>query len=394
MPHQLRIRGAVALLLCSVLLGCAGKYDPYAGYAPEVRAKLEADDKARSAASYQQFSREQAHNKARETVTDEMLAYRKQSGDGSPMEGVRAHGDFDRFDGQMSLVRDTYTNKLALAYDKGTYHSLPASHGFSLGSGLNQVPTAFNGQYRGDFKMFLRAPTKLERELALTDPAIRTGTYVMIGVFVRHDGVRSHGIYAADFVNDRQPLGFIKATPAYLAQLEQRYADQVAAFREAERQRRQAEADAGSAGGFGPLLALGLGGLILSSADIPGADVAQIGAALFKDVMTDGQSQALAAIANSGRGAYTPGAPGTVSAASTGRVPGQAAPAAATERTQSYRFTCPAGHSSTVPIAYKSNACLAAKQQMARAYACNLVGEFEQVARQCTQGCGSPVCTE
>ncbi|RZN24630.1 hypothetical protein C0061_07045, partial [Bordetella pertussis] len=64
------------------------------------------------------------------------------------------------------------------------------------------------------------------------------------------------------------------------------------------------------------------------------------------------------------------------------------------ERTQQYRVTCPAGHSSTVPIPYKSASCLAAKQEMARVYACNLVGEFEQVARQCAQGCGSPQCVE
>ncbi|VDL03953.1 hypothetical protein FR5810_01850 [Bordetella pertussis] len=191
----------------------------------------------------------------------------------------------------MSLVRDAYTHKLALTYHKGTYHSSPASTYLGPASGLNQAPAGFNGQYQGDFNMFLQAPSKLDQELELTDPAIRTGSYVMIGTFVRHDGVREPGIYVANFGNGNHALKFTRATPAYLAQMEQRYADQVASFRESERQRRQAEASGGG-DGFGALLALGLGGLILSSADIPGADVAQIGAALFQDVMTDGQTQA------------------------------------------------------------------------------------------------------
>ncbi|ETH90192.1 putative lipoprotein [Bordetella pertussis STO1-CHOC-0019] len=286
-----KISVGLILLACGVLAGCMGDHDPYAGYAPAERAKIEADDNARLAAFHQQFTQEKANNAALETVADEMLAYRMRSGDTSLFEGVRVRGDFDRFDGQMSLVRDAYTHKLALTYHKGTYHSSPASTYLGPASGLNQAPAGFNGQYQGDFNMFLQAPSKLDQELELTDPAIRTGSYVMIGTFVRHDGVREPGIYVANFGNGNHALKFTRATPAYLAQMEQRYADQVASFRESERQRRQAEASGGG-DGFGALLALGLGGLILSSADIPGADVAQIGAALFQDVMTDGQTQA------------------------------------------------------------------------------------------------------
>lgn len=384
-----KISAGLILLACGVLAGCMGDHDPYAGYAPAERAKIEADDDARLAAFHQQFTQEKANNAALETVADEMLAYRMRSGDTSLFEGVRVRGDFDRFDGQMSLVRDAYTHKLALTYHKGTYHSSPASTYLGPASGLNQAPAGFNGQYQGDFNMFLQAPSKLDQELELTDPAIRTGSYVMIGTFVRHDGVREPGIYVADFGNGNHALKFTRATPAYLAQMEQRYADQVASFRESERRRRQAEASGGG-DGFGALLALGLGGLILSSADIPGADVAQIGAALFQDVMTDGQTQALAAIARSGRGAYAPSTLGGAAIASAGNTPARGG----AERTQQYRVTCPAGHSSTVPIPYKSASCLAAKQEMARVYACNLVGEFEQVARQCAQGCGSPQCVE
>ncbi|XUK89655.1 hypothetical protein FT173_014530 [Bordetella pertussis] len=75
------------LLACGVLAGCMGDHDPYAGYAPAERAKIEADDNARLAAFHQQFTQEKANNAALETVADEMLAYRMRSGDTSLFEG-------------------------------------------------------------------------------------------------------------------------------------------------------------------------------------------------------------------------------------------------------------------------------------------------------------------
>ncbi len=82
-----KISVGLILLACGVLAGCMGDHDPYAGYAPAERAKIEADDNARLAAFHQQFTQEKANNAALETVADEMLAYRMRSGDTSLFEG-------------------------------------------------------------------------------------------------------------------------------------------------------------------------------------------------------------------------------------------------------------------------------------------------------------------
>jgi len=383
-----RTRG-LALLAAGLLAGCAAGYDPYAGHTPEERAKLQADDTVRMQEHFDGIRRQQEDQLALETLSTEMLAQRIRAGDASPVYGVRARGS-DRFEGRMDFLRDPYTNRLRASYGKGTYYSLP-------GHGMPLLPS--NGQYRGDIKYFADPPR---------EGRLRTGTHVLAGEFTRHDGVQDVGIYVAEHVLPEQPLHFVKATPGYLDRLAASYAGQVQAFRQEEQRRLQAER---SGGGdlFGPLLALGLGGLILSSADIPGADVAKIGSALFQDVMSDGQTQALANIARSGQGSYGvgPGAAaaggssagavvagvGGVLAAAGGPAAG-AGQARAAGQTSQYSFSCPAGHSSVVPISYKSASCLAAKQEMTRIYACNLVDQFDRVASLCTQGCGSPQCAE
>ena len=43
------------------------------------------------------------------------------------------------------------------------YHSSPASTYLGPTSGLNQAPAGFNGQYQGDFNMFLQAPSELDQ---------------------------------------------------------------------------------------------------------------------------------------------------------------------------------------------------------------------------------------
>lgn len=375
---------ALSLLAIALLAGCAAGYDPYAAYSPEERAKLQADNASRSQQRIDTAKQQRDDQLAVETLSNELLTQKIRTGDTSPVFGVRARGA-DRFEGRLDFLRDPYTNNLRAVYGKGTYVSVPR-YGMPLPS---------NGHYRGDIKYFSDAPK---------EGHFRTGTHVLIGEFTRHDGVRDIGIYIAERVLPEQPLDFVKATPGYLNQLESRYAAQVQTFRQQEQQRLQAERSSGE-GLFGPLLALGLGGLILSSADIPGADVAQIGSALFQDVMSNGQTQALANIARSGRGSYgagmqagiagisSPGASRSIPAV-TGAPAAGKVQASAAGQTSQYSFSCPAGHSSVVPITYKSASCLAAKQEMTRIYACNLVGQFDQVAAMCTQGCGSPQCSE
>ena len=373
--------GCTAIVLLSLLAGCMSAPDPYALYSQEERRLLEEDDAIR-ASQHAARAQERAF---RETLPPEMLAQRLASGNEAPVEGLITRGD-DVFEGQMVVIRNPYTRQRAFTYGRGSYHAVAME---------DAQPVYFHGLYRGDFKYFHDNPGPENRR--------RRGTMVMIGEFTRHDGARDKGIYVAEQAVPGVPLHFVKATPRYLQQIERRYDTQVARFRE-EQARRAREEESSS--GFGPLLALGLGGLILASADIPGADIAQIGAALFQDVMTDGQSRALATIAQRGGSSYAPSrfvgtvrnaqpaGPQSARGHAVGASRGSAAPAPAAGQTEQYSFRCPSGQSATVPIPYQSNSCLAAKKEMTRIYSCNLVGEFSRVAQTCSQACGSPQCTE
>jgi len=383
-------RCGLVAVVSAALAGCLATTvpDPYSEYSPEDRQKI-LDDNALRAQQYQQELREHAW---KDTISLEMARQRLRSGDTRPIEGILSRGT-DVFEGQMLVVRNPYTGQTTYTYGRGSY----------LSSVRENFPVWFNGLYRGDFKYFHNQ---------VAEGAQSRGTMVMIGSFTRHDGVEDKGIYVVENARAGVPLQFIKATPEYLTRIERRYTAQVAQFRE-EQARAAREAESSSS--FGPLLALGLGGLILSSANIPSADVMSIGSALFSDVMTDGQSNALATLAQQKTGGYLgntigAGQGGNAVQAAVARVtrvgapssagggmasgPARAGGGSAPFSTSQYSFSCPAGHSSTVPITYKTSSCLAAKQEMTRIYSCNLVDEFQRVASLCSAGCGSPQCGE
>ncbi|MFA5490411.1 MAG: hypothetical protein WC284_14595 [Candidimonas sp.] len=357
-----------ALLLITSSLGACATYDPYAHYTPDERAKLMADLEARSQRQAQ--NREQLRQG--DTLTSETVAYRIRNGDTTPVEGIMSRGE-DVFEGRWKIHDDPYTRAKRYTYDKGHYQS-NAHFGLAL---------AHNGLYRGDFLYFQDPPVQ---------GGISTGTFVMIGSFTRHDGVQDTGIYVAEKSYPATPLAFTKATPAYLERIEKRYQRQVANYREEQlRLAREARESEESMFNFGQLLALGLGGLMLASADIPGADRMDIGTALFKDVMSQGQTNALADLAREKSGSYAT----SVAAGAHGRPAAhRSGPAANPGKTTSYSFTCPSGQSSTVSISYRSASCLAAKQEMTRIYACNLVDDFSKIPGLCSSACGTPQCTD
>lgn len=369
----MRMSKLTVLFLIAAGLGACATHDPYAHYTAEERAKLMADRELRS----QQQARKLEQLQQGDTLSPETLAYRLRSGDTTPVEGVMSRGD-DVFEGRWTIHEDPYTQAKRYTYDKGSYQS-----NFHYG-----VAQANNGLYRGDFLYFQDPPS---------GKTLPTATFVMIGSFMRHDGVQDTGIYVAENSYYATPLQFIKATPAYLERIEQRYQRQVANYREEQlRLAREAQASEASMFNFGQLLALGLGGLMLASSDIPGADRMEIGTALFKDVMSQGQTDALASLTREKSGSYATGAAAggnlrSASSAVSGR-PGAAA--SAPGQTTSYSFSCPSGQSSTVSISYKSASCLAAKKEMTRIYACNMVDDFSKVQGLCNSGCGTPQCTD
>ncbi len=362
-----------ALLLIASSLGACATYDPYAHYTPDERTKLMADLEARSQRQAQQ--REQLRQG--DTLTAETVAYRIRNGDTTPIEGIMSRGN-DVFEGRWKIHEDPYTRAKRYTYDKGNYQS----------NAHFEMALAHNGLYRGDFLYFQDPPVQ---------GRIATSTFAMIGSFTRHDGVQDTGIYVAEKSYPATPLVFTKATPAYLERLENRYRQQVANYREEQlRLAREARESEESMFNFGQLLALGLGGLMLASADIPGADRMDIGTALFKDVMNQGQTNALSNLAREKSGSYATSTIAGVNrrAAATVASSGGSGPAAGPGQTTSYSFTCPSGQSSTVSISYKTASCLAAKQEMTRIYACNLVGDFSKVQGLCSSACGTPQCTD
>lgn len=398
MPGHVMRRCARSGMVAAVSLALAGCLattaegdhynDYYSRYSPEDRQKI-LEDNALRAQQHQDQIREQAWH---DTITPEMMRQRLSTGNTGPVEGILSRG-MDVFEGQMEVTRNPYTGRTLYTYSRGSY----------LSSVRESTPVGFNGLYRGDFKYFHDQAAQSARP---------RGTIVMIGSFTRHDGMQDKGVYVAENAVATVPLHFVKATPDYLARIERRYTQQVAQFRE-EQTRAAQEAQTSSS--FGPMLALGLGGLILSAANIPSADVMSIGSALFSDVMTDGQSNALATLVQQKTGSYLgntigAGQGGNAVQAAVARAtqvggapasgavmtsaPSRAANSAASFSTSQYQFSCPSGHSSTVPITYKTPSCLAAKQEMTRIYACNLVGEFQRVASVCSAGCGSPQCGE
>jgi hypothetical protein len=205
------------------------------------------------------------------------------------------------------------------------------------------------------------------------------GRYFLAGSRIGRDGKAIPGIYTAD-VSSSGISDFTPADESYLAWFEGKYETQVAAFKRA-----QAEEESGGLS-FGQVLALGLGGLALSQADIPVADAVEIGGAFAGDVLSDGRTNALAGVVRQKRAAATAGGVAGSSAA-----PDSAAGGYSSEQVA---VDCPSGVSSTIPISYRTRQCRSAMIEFARVYACNLIDDMGTVAQRCRSACGNVQCRE
>ena len=60
----------------------------------------------------------------------------------------------------------------------------------------------------------------------------------------------------------------------------------------------------------------------------------------------------------------------------------------------SFQLVCSSGVTNTIPIYYKSTACLDAKKNLATVYGCNLVDQMNSARDQCVSSCGGVTCEE
>ncbi|HSK41143.1 MAG TPA: hypothetical protein VK943_15360 [Arenibaculum sp.] len=198
------------------------------------------------------------------------------------------------------------------------------------------------------------------------------GRYIMVGSRIDREGNAVSGIYGGD-IGANSVSDFTPADESYLAWLEGRYDRQVQSFEQAQ------AAESGGGLSFGQVLALGLGGLALSQANVPSADAVGIGGAFVSDVLTGGRSNALAGIVQEKRNPAT----GTATASPQGDY----------ER-EEVAIDCPSGASSSIPISYRTTACRGAMIDYARVYSCNMIGDIGRATQACKSACGNAQCRE
>jgi hypothetical protein len=301
------------------------------------------------------------------------------------------------FEGTFKLTHHLYVGRDLVTYDRGVY-AVPRTEA-----------------YVGTFTYFAQ-PT--ETDVAIVYPK---GSFVVVGKKLTPDGKAETGIFIAEDVTSGFALHFVKATPAYLADFERRHARASESYR-----RQQAAAAAESGFDFGQVLALGLGVAIIGGADLPGADKLELGQAFVSDVLGDGDGAALMSTLmssgmSSGQGAggggslfaggtsfQAPGLDGVLAglmqqAGASPATPPAGAPLATPAATpapggaatsETYSFSCPSGASYAIPISYRNAACGTAMKNFARAYSCNLIGDFASAGQQCKQACGNAQCAE
>lgn len=206
------------------------------------------------------------------------------------------------------------------------------------------------------------------------------GRYFLAGSRIGKDGKAIPGIYTAD-VGSFDISDFTPADESYLAWFERKYERQVTVFKRA-----QAEEESGGLS-FGQVLALGLGGLALSQADIPATDMVEIGGAFAGDVLSGGRTNALAGVVQQKRAAGSMAA----GVAGSSAAPGSAAGGYSSEQVA---VDCPSGVSSTIPISYRTQQCRSAMIEFARVYACNLIDDMGAAAQHCRSACGNVQCRE
>lgn len=338
-----------------------------------------------------------------ETFTDATAEYMVASG-GQSYRGIQVRDDPvqppDRdpyFEGTFKPIEHAYLNRTLITYDQGAY-AIPG-----------------DAAYVGNFHYFGQPTEEWDY--------YTKGSFVVVGKKINWDGTSEDGIYIAENAVAGFALNFVRATPEYLNQFEQRHAAAVQSYQ-------QQLASSNDGWDFGQVLALGLGAAMIGASDLPDADKLNLAQAFISDVSGDGSGTALANIANaygggnsSLDGLFTGGqsfeAPGlnVVLSAVTGQAieePLQVPPASppqgtttatsvgtqtttvsqAAPQTDNFTFTCPMGGTYTIPISYKKASCGNAMKAFAKTYSCNLIDDFAKAGQQCLQACGNNQCAE
>jgi hypothetical protein len=338
-----------------------------------------------------------------ETFTDDVARHMLDTGAQSH-RGVQVRDDplqpaqrDPYFEGTFKPIQHPYLNRTLISYDEGAY----------------AVPG--DAVYVGNFHYFGRPTEEWE--------PFPKGSFVVIGKRIKADGTSENGIYIAEDAVAGFSLRFVRATPEYLKQFEQRHTAAVQSYQ----QQLAADDDGWD---FGQVLALGLGAAMIGSSDLPDMDKLNLAQAFISDVSGDGSGNALANIMSSysGGGSNLGGlftgeqsfdAPGlnAILAAAAGQTintsttsPSSASPqstpsgtpsgaqstaaSSSSMQTENFSFSCPMGGNYTIPITYKNPSCGSAMKAFAKTYSCNLIDDFAKVGRQCLQACGNNQCAE
>lgn len=246
------------------------------------------------------------------------------------------------------------------------------------------VFTRNNGdRYVGTFLFFHAVHN--EREKAASELPV-DGTYLMVGRFIDKAGNAKSGIYY-NLLLPGLPMRWIEADEAFLREIESSNRQQAAYVKE---QIRLEQEDAGDGLSFGQILALGLGGAVIGTADIPASDMLQIGSAFAADVLSDGNTNALNRLIVDQQSAAASAAGARVSGL--GSIYGMTA--SATYRNDQVTVECPSGVSSVIPVSYKTEACRDAMVSFAKVYACNMIDDFSSASAACQSACGDPQCRQ
>lgn len=259
------------------------------------------------------------------------------------------------------------------------------------------VFTRVNGdRYVGTFYFFHHA--HLEQKRAGSDMP-ESGTYIMTGSFHPKDGGAKKGIYYGDFY-DLVPVSWVEADEGYMKAFEAYNEYQIneakaAIRRERERQHQLALQEAQEAEDdsmFGQMLALGLGAAVLGAADIPSADMLEIGGAMASDILSGGETSALQQMV---LGQQSSLAAAAGASASGYTYPGGGDATVVSTLSDQVTITCPqSGLTSTIPLSYKTQGCRSAMIDFATVYACNMIDDMARVGSACQSACGHPQCLE
>lgn len=152
----------------------------------------------------------------------------------------------------------------------------------------------------------------------------------------------------------------------------------------AQLQAAQQAAAPSQASGFqwGKLAALGVGAVAGGLTQLPSETQAKVIAGLVSDSMAgqEGLSNTQQAVQ---------------SAAPAGAAPSSAVIAKPPKQATTYNASCPGtGRAISIPISYRTQACLVAAQEFALAYSCNDADSFARVTQGCVSACGSAQCAE